>query len=287
MKKKSMIILLLGLSLSVFSQTYDINGDYRIQGNVGIGITDPVQKLNISGGLRIGRPQHTLYHLDIVSNVISSGNVRYDFTVTDYQDREDETIMTINGQTGKIGIGITDPAQKFSINGGLRIARPEHALYHLDIVPNVISSGNVRYDFIVTDNQDREDETMLSINGQTGKIGIGTISPGYKLDVIGTIRAREIKVDLNGADFVFESGYKLRALEEVESYVKDNKHLPDIEPASKMEENGTELGELNSKLLQKIEELTLYMIDINKEVKTLKQENMVLKEKIEKLESVQ
>jgi hypothetical protein len=114
-----------------------------------------------------------------------------------------------------------------------------------------------------------------------GYVGIGTATPAYKLDVMGTIRAREIKVDLNGADFVFGDNYNLRSLEEVENFVKENKHLPEIEPAQNMETNGAELGELNTKLLQKIEELTLYMIEMNKEIKELKQENSDLRDKIE------
>jgi hypothetical protein len=116
----------------------------------------------------------------------------------------------------------------------------------------------------------------------SGYVGIGTIKPKYKLDVIGTIRAREIKVDLDGADFVFESSYKLMPLHELEKFIKEQKHLPEIAPAKEMEKNGTDLGLLASKLLQKIEELTLYTIEQNKAIEELKQIVKLQNEKIKK-----
>lgn len=118
-----------------------------------------------------------------------------------------------------------------------------------------------------------------------GDVGIGTPNPKYKLDVIGTIRAREIKVDLSGADFVFEKDYKLMPLKDLDKFVKKNKHLPEIAPAKEMEENGTNLGNLNSKFLQKIEELTLYVISQNQSIEELKQLVKLQNEKIQKLEA--
>jgi hypothetical protein len=125
-----------------------------------------------------------------------------------------------------------------------------------------------------------------------GRVGILTATPQYELDVIGTIRAREIKVDLKGADFVFEKDYKLMSLNDLEKFVKEQKHLPEVAPAKEMEINGTDLGVLTSKLLQKIEELTLYTIEQNKELKIQNnkiekqtQEFKKLKDKIKKLES--
>jgi hypothetical protein len=99
-----------------------------------------------------------------------------------------------------------------------------------------------------------------------GKIGIGTINPTEKLSVNGKIRAKEIIVNTGWSDFVFEEDYNLRPLTEVEEFIKTNKHLPEIPTAKEVEENGVSLGNMQSKLLQKIEELTLYIIEEDKKI---------------------
>ncbi len=106
-------------------------------------------------------------------------------------------------------------------------------------------------------------------------IGIGTNSftdgsDSYRLSVDGAVRAHRVKVYTTWADYVFEKQYKLPTLEEVEQHIKDKGHLKDIPSAAEVEANGIELGEMNKLLLQKIEELTLYTIELNKEVKALK-----------------
>jgi len=121
-----------------------------------------------------------------------------------------------------------------------------------------------------------------SINGTvniTESLGIGTPgSDSWKLAVNGKIKAKEIKVETGWADFVFYDTYMLPSLEEVEDHIKKNGHLKNIPSADEVEKNGILLGEMNAKLLQKIEELTLYLIQQNKEMK-------VLKERIKTLEN--
>jgi hypothetical protein len=98
------------------------------------------------------------------------------------------------------------------------------------------------------------------------------------LNANGTIHAREVKVDLNGwSDFVFHPTYKLKPLLEVEKYIKANGHLEDIPSAKEVEKNGVNMGEMQAKLLQKIEELTLYVIELKKENEELQKQINELK----------
>ena len=107
----------------------------------------------------------------------------------------------------------------------------------------------------------------------SGNFGIGTTTPQYKLDVNGTIRANQIIVSVpSGADFVFDKDYELTPLNEVEEYIKTNKHLPDIESESEMISNGVDLQNLTIQLLQKVEELTLYTIEQEKRIKELEEQ---------------
>jgi len=100
-----------------------------------------------------------------------------------------------------------------------------------------------------------------------GNVGIGTIAPTEKLSVKGKIRAQEIKVDLlNWPDYVFANDYQLPSLQETEEHIKEKGHLLGIPSAEEVKAHGVSLGEMNAKLLQKIEEMTLIMIQLNKKV---------------------
>jgi len=111
-----------------------------------------------------------------------------------------------------------------------------------------------------------------------GKVGIGTSNLSAELTVNGHIHAREVRVFIDaGADFVFDEDYDLKDIDELEKYVTENKHLPDIPSEKEMIEEGLHLGDMNIKLLQKAEELTLYIIDMNKKLEALNAENEKLK----------
>jgi hypothetical protein len=151
----------------------------------------------------------------------------------------------------------------------------------------VQSSGSygTRMYFATTDSYAAGAKTRMCINSE-GNVGIGTITPAEKLSVNGTIRSKEVKVETaNWPDYVFEESYKIDKLEDLESYIKANKHLPGIPSAKEVEKEGISLGEMNAKLLQKIEEMTLQMIEMNKMMKEQGAKNKDMERRVKELES--
>ncbi len=117
-----------------------------------------------------------------------------------------------------------------------------------------------------------------------GKVGIGTRNPKNELSVKGTIWAQEVIVSLtDAADWVFADDYKLKPLVEVEAFIKRNKHLPEMPSANDFRANDMKVSEMTNRLLQKIEELTLYTIEQEKQ---LKQQTKQLKQQTKKLEEI-
>jgi hypothetical protein len=106
-----------------------------------------------------------------------------------------------------------------------------------------------------------------------GTIGIGTDkTTGFKLSVDGDVRCRELMVNLDTwSDYVFDSCYRLASLDTLEKDIQKDKHLPGIPSATEVANNGVSVGEMNKLLLAKVEELTLYVIQLHKKVEELEQ----------------
>jgi len=279
-------------------------------GNVGIGATDPQVKLDVfknatsngndlianfkreeaatggSGIVRIGN--HNTVDLEINSGYSGVGHrfgTYADFNIVNNQPggvygainfvTNGTTRMAISAN-GNIGIGTMTPAGKldlvdnnqhltFLLNQKLTGIWPASADANtMTIQSSGIHAGNLAF---ATGNGE-----VMRITSNSN-VGIGTQNPAYKLDVLGTIRAKEVLVNLDGgADFVFEKDYKLPTIEHVANYVQENKHLPDIPSANEMVKNGVSMGDMQVKLLQKVEELTLYVIELKKEIETMKKQ---------------
>jgi hypothetical protein len=124
-----------------------------------------------------------------------------------------------------------------------------------------------------TNSASRNNALTVLKNGNVLIDKVTQVNSTYKLDVNGKIRASEIVVNTTGADFVFEKNYELMPLDVLEQKIKVDKHLPEIASAEEMQTNGVGLSELNTKLLQKTEELTLYIIELNKRIERLENKN--------------
>ncbi len=186
---------------------------------------------------------------------------------------------------GNLGIGSTLPKET------LTLSKSGVTLGIYDTNPLSKSNNRIsRYPNSLVIQNDFTGDWQDIINfHDSGNVGIGTINPGdWKLAVNGKIRAKEIKVETGWSDFVFKHDYKLPTLTEVENHINKKGHLKDIPSAKEVAENGIFLGKMDSKLLQKIEELTLYTIQQQKEIEELKVQNkkiLALQKRLDKLEN--
>lgn len=245
----------------------------RSNGNIGIGTLIPNYRLEVngtisstSGGFRL--PDGTL--LASAADLGSSTSPLWNISA--------ENEISYSG--GNVGIGVTDPEAELHIDAD----EAWSILYtRSNAYPNIKvrcglsgSGGNYGLRFQTTLADPNWSETLFL--GANGRVGIGTVNPGtYKLAVEGIIGAREVIVTLDSwADFVFADDYPLMSLSETESYIQENRHLPDVPSAEEVEEDGISLGEMNAILLQKIEELTLHLIEQEKRIAALEAENAEL-----------
>ncbi len=140
---------------------------------------------------------------------------------------------------------------------------------------NFVANGGGHYFFT---GGDSGTGTIQMVIASGGNVGIGTYSPSEKLSVNGKIAAKEIKVTATGwPDYVFTPSHRLPDLKEVEKYIRTNGHLPEIPAAAEVEHDGISLGDMNTKLLKKVEEITLYLIELKKENEEMKKSTAELR----------
>lgn len=253
-------------------------------GNVGLGTTSPKDKLTLLGGaISFMNPAvpawGTVVGLDYDSTT-DALRIRANIG----SDQLNTTQVSIKRQTGAIGIGGLDP----TLFGRLTIQQTgtgfgSHGL--------VITSGQTNGGVALSDSGADAYKMLqsyggaLAINPQGNNVGIGTTSPSYKLEVAGTVRATSfISNSTTYADFVFKPDYKLPTLSEVESAIKANGHLPGIPSEAEAKVRGIDLAAMQVKLLQKVEELTLYLVAHEKTLQAQKQELQELRTQNEALQ---
>ena len=269
MKEYLLTALFTGLLSTMVVAQWNVSGTniYNTNtGNVGIGTSTPSQKLHVVGNAQI---TGFLYpSAGIVSNGTIQSNAGYGFVLAPVSG---DAIINRN-TPGNLAISSGGSTSNIRFNygygggsGGIQI----------------FDGGTTRFGGLTVNSLGH-----LIISSSGGYVGIGTSLPDARLTVNGQIHATEVKVTTTvPADFVFDKEYKLPTLEEISSYIRKYKHLPEIPSGLEMEENGIELGKMDMKLLQKIEELTLYMIELNAKLDEVKDENKKLSEKIIQLKN--
>ncbi len=222
-------------------------------GSVGIGTLSPVSKLHVNAALGTRQASFTYDFIPY-----TEANLRFENATSNPTQYIPYIIGRSKADTRPYGIYITGEAAD---------ATP---------VLNDVFAAAVILDGRSKSNTRLQANNVLAINSgganlmmvkADGSVGIGTIDTrGYKLAVNGSAIFTKVKVKSYSAwpDFVFHEDYRLRPLSQLEQFIKTNKHLPEMPSADEVEKEGQDLAEINRKLLQKVEELTLYIIEQNK-----------------------
>jgi hypothetical protein len=304
MKKTLLTAAVIIASYSTYAQN-----TFPASGNVGIGTMSPQTNLHVFANIS---PVIAIQDNSSLLRILPSNGINYIESGTSLSSSSADirftpmnataNWMTIQGSTGNVGIGTTNP------NVPLHIARSgNNVTGNLTLVttftdPTGIKGISLGYNqasqagIIYSENNTGIGSPLefWTYNGssfaprmiftQAGNLGIGTPTPDQLLSVAGTIHSKEVKVDLTGwPDYVFKSKYRLLPLNEVKAYIDQNNHLPDMPSGEKIEKDGLNLGEINKLLVKKVEELTLYLIEKDKELKGQNERLKKLEQKISEL----
>jgi hypothetical protein len=298
----------LGIGMTTPFEKLAVNGNIGIKGNganryiitdephtgttkltmqAGAGSSGFGGAINLYGHAHANRPGSVIIGISAAAGATGTAQEGR-FVINDQALGEGTDLFTVK-RTGNVGIGTNSPTAKLHVTSGtddaifingtynkFKTAAGVNLLesYHgTEIVLDMLGNYNDRT-FKISKGASiiaGGVPTELFRVEENGKVGIGTATPDEKLTVNGKIHAKEIKVDgAMAPDYVFEADYKLLSLNDIEAFIKKNKHLPEVPSAAETEKNGLELGEMNRLLLKKIEELTLYMIELKKENNQLK-----------------
>lgn len=286
--------------VSVGGSSTPPSGGLYVNGNTGIGTSSPSVKLHVNGSDEVLRLDGTNPYMQFFSSsaaksyIQSTGN---DFKLGTVGTNTlgkvqftagSSTVMTLTS-SGRVGVGTTSPSSTFHVKVNGEAMRVEGTDAYIQFYSGTTAKSfiqRVGNDFkLGTSTGNTSGDLILTTSGGSvwllddGRMSIGTSAAGtgYKLSVAGKVICEELKVELMPfPDYVFDESYDLASLDEVESYIKANKRLPGFPAASEVEEN-MGVGELQRKMMEKIEELTLYVIDLQKQ-------NNALKEKVTALE---
>jgi len=290
----------------VVSSNINVAGNAFINGYLGVGTPSVTKKFEVWDG-NAGRFTFSAAGCtsgyEIAQTIDNTGyRLNVNSTIRNYKVATNGTDRLTITNTGLVGIGTTTtPIATLDVNGSMHVNGDIYGynvLTFLDnarfnvtttTIPNLRTSSfsMPRYGIAAPTVTGTADLWLAGDNAirmftagnpiprlnilSNGFVGIGSLNPDAILTVNGTIHATEVKVDLTvPADYVFKSDYKLMPLNDVEKFVKINSHLPEIPSAEEITKDGLKMGEMQNKLLQKVEELTLYVIEQQKEIDLLK-----------------
>lgn len=273
-------LLLLSTLLTSNSILYAQN-TFPTQGNVGIGTNTPTSSLHIRKGVLNG-------DIKLEGGRLIAGNVNDELVDGQYRAK----ILT----DGAFFMKTNDIAFLFvqqmnlphSPSIGLTIAKDNYNFSHISASGDAVIKSRLLNRSLIIANEEKytgndikftttsQNETWAStklIIKNNGNIGIGTETPDAKLAVNGDIHTKEVRVDLNNwPDYVFMQNYKLPTIKEVELHIKEKGHLINMPSAKTIETDGLKIGEITRLQQEKIEELTLYIIELNKRIETLEKQ---------------